>query len=198
MAKIHIVGAGLSGMVAAINLAREGYEVMILEGHTGIGGLKNVHPSAHTTPIDVTAASKYTGIDLSPCFKPVLNFQMGVRKDLYTCGTDTLYCVERSNRPTSIDTYLYQDTVQMLIYRCLWFMAENNPEAEVLASSAKLFASEAAVKAADWTLQIMAQEGYCQGSEGERLLRDAKLLEILGDPTEKHRMYIADQVLAQY
>ena len=96
------------------------------------------------------------------------------------------------------DTYLYQDTVQMLIYRCLWFMAENNPEAEILASGAKLFASEAAVKAADWALQIMAQDGYCQGSQAERLYRDAKLLEILGDQTEKHRMYIADQVLAQY
>jgi len=113
MAKIHIVGAGLSGMVAAINLAREGYDVLVLEGHTGIGGLKHVHPSAHTTPIDVTAASAYTGIDLSQCFKPVLNFQMGVRNTLYTCGTDTLFCVERSSRPTSIDAYLYKECLDL-------------------------------------------------------------------------------------
>jgi monoamine oxidase len=28
--KIHILGAGLSGMVAGINLARQGYDVLIL------------------------------------------------------------------------------------------------------------------------------------------------------------------------
>ncbi len=113
MAKIHILGAGLSGMVAAINLAREGYEIEILEGHNDIGGMKDVHPSAHTTPIDVAAASQYTGIDLSPCFKPILDFRMGVLDRLYSCRSDTLYCVERSARPTSIDTYLYRECLRL-------------------------------------------------------------------------------------
>jgi flavin-dependent dehydrogenase len=35
--KVHIVGAGLSGMVAAINLAREGHQVVVLEGAKKIG-----------------------------------------------------------------------------------------------------------------------------------------------------------------
>ena len=70
--------------------------------------------------------------------------------------------------------------------------------APVLASSAKVFASEAAVKAADWAMQITGQEGYLSGSRAERIFRDAKLLEILGDCTEKHRMFVADQVLAAY
>ncbi len=95
------------------------------------------------------------------------------------------------------ETYLFLDTALILIYRCIWLMTEGDPEAGVLASSAKLFASESAVKSTGWTIQIMAQTGYCQGSKAERLFRDAKLVEILGDSTEKHRMYIADQVLAQ-
>jgi len=107
MAKIHIVGAGLSGMVAAILLTREGHEVTILEGHPGIGGMKGVHPSAHTTPIDVERVSRTLDIDLSPCFKPILDFRMGVLDRLYVCGSDTLHCVERSSRPSSIDSFLY-------------------------------------------------------------------------------------------
>ncbi len=113
MSRINIVGAGLSGMVAAINLVREGHEVIILEGHPGIGGMKDVHPSAHTTPIDTEAVSQYIGIDISPCFKPVLDFRLGVLTRLYTCQTDSLQCVERSARPTSIDTYLYEECLRL-------------------------------------------------------------------------------------
>jgi butyryl-CoA dehydrogenase len=96
------------------------------------------------------------------------------------------------------DTLLFQETAVMLLHRCVWMMDEKNAEAPVLASSAKVFASEAAVRAADWAMQITGQEGYHGGSRAERLFRDAKLLEILGDCTEKHRMFIADQVLAAY
>jgi flavin-dependent dehydrogenase len=112
MAKIQIVGAGLSGMVAAVCLAREGHEVEVLEGHPGIGGMKAVHPSAHTTPIDVVWASQYIGLDLSGHFKPIRDFRMGVLDSLYVCETETLHCVERSSRPTSIDSYLYQECLR--------------------------------------------------------------------------------------
>ncbi|MEW6444324.1 MAG: NAD(P)-binding protein [bacterium] len=112
MPKVQIVGAGLSGMVAAIHLAREGDEVTVLEGHSGIGGLKHVHPSCHSTPIHVEAVSHYTGIDLAPCFKPIRSFQMGVQDALFSCRTDTLYCVERGDRPTAIDMYLYQECLR--------------------------------------------------------------------------------------
>jgi len=112
MPKTQIVGAGLAGMVAAIHLAREGDEVTILEGHSGIGGMRHVHPSCHSTPIDVEAASRYTGIDLSSCFKPIRSFQVGVKDSLFSCQTDTLYCVERGNRPSALDTYLYEECLR--------------------------------------------------------------------------------------
>jgi len=112
MAKLLIVGAGLSGMVAAIHLARDGREVEVLEGHPGIGGMKGVHPSAHTTPIDVDHASRTLDIDLHPCFKPILDFRLGVMNRLYRCGSGTLHCVERGSRATSIDTYLYNECLR--------------------------------------------------------------------------------------
>jgi hypothetical protein len=97
------------------------------------------------------------------------------------------------------DAHLFMDTAQMLIYRCVWMMIEGNyDEARVLASCAKAFASESAVQAAGWALQITGRDGYSLGSPAERQYRDAKLVEILGDPTEQHRMFIADQVLAEY
>jgi alkylation response protein AidB-like acyl-CoA dehydrogenase len=96
------------------------------------------------------------------------------------------------------DMLLCQDTAQMLLYRSVWMMNEKNAEAPVLASSAKTFASEAAVKASEWAMQITGQAGYRSGSRAERMFRDAKLLEILGGCTEKHRMFVADQVLAAY
>jgi flavin-dependent dehydrogenase len=112
MAKILVVGAGLSGMVAAIHLSREGREVEVLEGHPGIGGMKGVHPSAHTTPIDVEHVSRTLSIDLYPCFKPIRDFRLGVLKRLYRCGSRTLHCVERSSRATSIDSYLYNECLR--------------------------------------------------------------------------------------
>jgi len=96
------------------------------------------------------------------------------------------------------DMLLFLDTAQILINRCVWLMSQKSRDAEVVASCAKTFASESAVKAAGWALQIMGHVGYERGSVAERLYRDAKLVEILGDSTERHRMFIADQVLAQY
>ena len=69
MAKITIVGAGLAGMVAAINLARQGYEVTILEKEKQIGGSPVFHPSLHATPIDLRYTSDFIGIDISNHFQ---------------------------------------------------------------------------------------------------------------------------------
>ncbi len=96
------------------------------------------------------------------------------------------------------DSLVFQETSIMLLHRSVWMIDEKNAEAPVLASSAKVFASEAAVKAANWAVQVTGQKGYRKGSLAERIYRDAKLVEILGDPIETHRMFIADQVLDQY
>jgi alkylation response protein AidB-like acyl-CoA dehydrogenase len=66
----------------------------------------------------------------------------------------------------------------------------------VEASMAKLAASEAAHKAADKAMQILASAGYRRGSVVERLFRDARATEIYQGTSEAQRMIIAASVLA--
>jgi butyryl-CoA dehydrogenase len=66
----------------------------------------------------------------------------------------------------------------------------------VEASMAKLAASEAAHKAADKAMQILASAGYRRGSPTERLFRDARATEIYQGTSEAQRMIIAAGVLA--
>ena len=66
----------------------------------------------------------------------------------------------------------------------------------VEASMAKLAASEAAHKAADTAMQILASAGYRRGSVVERLFRDVRATEIYQGTSEAQRMIIAASVLA--
>ncbi|HEX3704243.1 MAG TPA: acyl-CoA dehydrogenase family protein, partial [Vicinamibacterales bacterium] len=64
------------------------------------------------------------------------------------------------------------------------------------ASMAKLAASEAAHRAADKAMQILASAGYRRGSVVERLFRDVRATEIYQGTSEAQRMIIAQGVLA--
>jgi butyryl-CoA dehydrogenase len=65
----------------------------------------------------------------------------------------------------------------------------------VEASMAKLFASEAAHRAADKAMQILASKGYRRGSAVERLFRDVRATEIYQGTSEVQRMVIAENIL---
>lgn len=63
------------------------------------------------------------------------------------------------------------------------------------ASMAKLYASEAAHRAADRAMQILASHGYRRGSNVERLFRDVRATEIYQGTSEVQRMVIAEYIL---
>jgi alkylation response protein AidB-like acyl-CoA dehydrogenase len=65
------------------------------------------------------------------------------------------------------------------------------------ASMAKLFASEAAHRAADKAMQILASKGYRRGSVVERLFRDVRATEIYQGTSEVQRMVIAEHILGE-
>jgi len=65
------------------------------------------------------------------------------------------------------------------------------------ASMAKLFASEAAHRAADKAMQILASSGYRRGSVVERLFRDVRATEIYQGTSEIQRMVIAEHVIGE-
>ena len=64
------------------------------------------------------------------------------------------------------------------------------------AAMAKLAASEAAHRAADRAMQILASHGYQRGSVVERLFRDVRATEIYQGTSEVQRMVIAEAILA--
>ncbi len=114
MAESVVVGAGLAGLVAAINLAREGREVLVLERESRVGGSPLYHPSPEGTPIDLPRLADYTGIDISPA---VARFGAG-RAVIYgeTIPVDmdaiSSVVIERGPRSTSLDSYLYELAVK--------------------------------------------------------------------------------------
>jgi butyryl-CoA dehydrogenase len=69
---------------------------------------------------------------------------------------------------------------------------ERQPRASLEAAMAKLQASEAAHRAADRAMQILASSGYRRGSRIERLFRDVRATEIYQGTSEVQRMIIAD------
>jgi butyryl-CoA dehydrogenase len=69
------------------------------------------------------------------------------------------------------------------------------PKVAAQAAMAKLHASEAAHRAADRAMQILASEGYRRGSTIERLFRDVRAAEIYQGTSEVQRMIIAEHLL---
>ncbi len=87
------------------------------------------------------------------------------------------------------------DAARMLVYKAA--VAKDHQERCTLeAAMAKLAASEAAHRAADKALQILASAGYRRGSTVERLSRDVRATEIYQGTSEVQRMIIAAHVIA--
>jgi alkylation response protein AidB-like acyl-CoA dehydrogenase len=73
---------------------------------------------------------------------------------------------------------------------------DRQERSRIESSMAKLAASEAAHRAADRAMQIMASEGYRRGSTIERLFRDVRATEIYQGTSEAQRLIIASGLLA--
>jgi butyryl-CoA dehydrogenase len=74
-------------------------------------------------------------------------------------------------------------------------LCQVQPRISLEAAMAKLQASEAAHRAADKALQILASAGYQRGSDVERYFRDARAAEIYSGTSEVQRMVIAEKIL---
>ncbi len=86
------------------------------------------------------------------------------------------------------------DAASLLTYRAAW-MADQGKRYSQEASMAKLYASEAATRACNRSLQIHGGYGYTREFNVERHLRDAKLCEIGEGTSEVQRMVIAKHLL---
>lgn len=82
------------------------------------------------------------------------------------------------------------EAADLLVRRAAWLADQNQPFGTE-AAMAKLFASEAALKAADEAVQIHGGYGYTAEFPVERMLRDAKLCTIGEGTSEIQRLVIA-------
>ncbi|MCP4134717.1 MAG: acyl-CoA dehydrogenase [bacterium] len=96
------------------------------------------------------------------------------------------------------DMVIMTDTARLLIYQAAWAKENGKNDAAVLASCAKLFTSEHAVKVSNMAVQVFGGYGYIKEFPVERLYRDAKLGDIGEGTSEIQRVLIAKDVLNTY
>jgi alkylation response protein AidB-like acyl-CoA dehydrogenase len=86
------------------------------------------------------------------------------------------------------------EVARLLMLRAAWLKDQGRPAMHA-AAMAKLFASEAAMKAATRAVQIHGGAGYITEFPVERIFRDAKLTEIGEGTSEVQRIVIAREIL---
>ena len=86
------------------------------------------------------------------------------------------------------------EVARLLLLRAAWLKDAGRPAMHA-AAMAKLFASEAAMKAATKAVQIHGGAGYITEFPIERIFRDAKLTEIGEGTSEVQRLVIAREIL---
>ncbi|MHB8780929.1 MAG: NAD(P)/FAD-dependent oxidoreductase [Candidatus Geothermincolia bacterium] len=106
-----VVGAGLAGLTAAINCARAGHEVTVLERFKEVGGLPRVHPAVDATPMRPERLGRFIGVELGPPYlrptETVAMYCYGKRYE-FPGSQMHLWSAERGSRETSLDHYLYR------------------------------------------------------------------------------------------
>ncbi|MBW6486231.1 MAG: acyl-CoA dehydrogenase family protein [Syntrophobacterales bacterium] len=96
------------------------------------------------------------------------------------------------------DMMIMSDTARLLIYQAAWAKETNQPDSAVLASVAKVWASEAATQISSMAVQVHGGYGYIREFPVERLYRDAKLGEIGEGTSEIQRVLIAKDLIHKY
>ncbi len=86
------------------------------------------------------------------------------------------------------------EVARLLLLRAAWLKDQGRPAMHA-AAMAKVFASEAAMKAATRAVQIHGGAGYITEFPVERIFRDAKLTEIGEGTSEVQRIVIAREIL---
>lgn len=86
------------------------------------------------------------------------------------------------------------DLARQMVLKAAWLKDHNHPFTKE-AAYAKLFASEMATRACNQAIQIHGGSGYMKEYGVERMLRDAKLMEIGEGTSEIQRLLIARQLL---
>lgn len=114
--EVTIVGAGLSGLCAAITARKLGYEVHCVDKYNRAGGMPGAHPFVDTTPFDCGLMSRFLGVPIGePQVRPSEHFNIYAfgKKCALDPAHSLLHNVERGPRRTAIDRYLHDIALDM-------------------------------------------------------------------------------------
>jgi alkylation response protein AidB-like acyl-CoA dehydrogenase len=84
-----------------------------------------------------------------------------------------------------------------LTFQAATFVDEGDPRMTKLAAMAKLVATDAAMRATTEAVQVLGGNGYLRDYPAERMMRDAKVLQIYEGSNEIQRLVIARNMLRQ-
>jgi alkylation response protein AidB-like acyl-CoA dehydrogenase len=84
-----------------------------------------------------------------------------------------------------------------LTFQAATFVSEGDPRMTKLAAMAKMVASDAAMRVTTEAVQILGGNGYLREFPAERMMRDAKVLQIYEGANEIQRLVIARQMVKE-
>jgi alkylation response protein AidB-like acyl-CoA dehydrogenase len=84
-----------------------------------------------------------------------------------------------------------------LAYQAATFVDESDPRMTKISAASKLFASDVAMRATTEAVQVLGGNGYLKDFPAERMMRDAKVLQIYEGANEIQALVIARQMLKQ-
>ena len=99
-----------------------------------------------------------------------------------------------ANRMTAGST---EAAARALTFQAATFVAEGDPRMTKLSAMAKLVASDTAMRVTTEAVQVLGGNGYLKDYPAERMMRDAKVLQIYEGANEIQRLVIARQMAKQ-
>jgi len=87
------------------------------------------------------------------------------------------------------------EAARSLVYQAAGRIDAHFEETEKLSAIAKYFASDTAMKVTTDAVQILGGYGYMKDYPVERMMRDAKVTQIYGEPNQIQRLLVAQQLL---
>jgi alkylation response protein AidB-like acyl-CoA dehydrogenase len=94
------------------------------------------------------------------------------------------------------DMAVQVDAARSLVYRACSLLDEKRRGTERASSTAKLFASDTAMRVTTDCVQLLGGAGYTREFPAERYMRDAKVTQIYEGTNQVQRVVIAKHLLA--
>lgn len=94
------------------------------------------------------------------------------------------------------NAYAETEALRYLVYRAAWLM-DQGEDFSVDASLVKAFGARIARSVTNWMLQVFGGYGFMEDYPMARKYRDARVLGIIGGPTEIHLFNVARHIFAQ-